>query len=274
MKQISLINGSKSFTWYDNANGTILREYEGFEFPQTIPLFENIPGKQGSFYAGSKFGQRRLAWVGDVVGENRYSLRRQMLTPTNQGTLKTLKFTTFDDLELQTEVEIVQVRNPYTGKVHTFNFEAIAPDYRFYSQELIALSTAPTVSVGGVALPTVLPIDFSNVVGVPKLQADNDGDESTPPIFIITGPGTNFVLQNITTGEVLNINTTIGSGEQVTINVKERTVFLGNTNIYGLVSGTFWELQAGENEIHFNAQSGVGANTLLEVDYRHAYKGV
>lgn len=274
MKQISLVNGSRSFTWYDNSGGTILREYEGFEFPQSIPLFENVPGKQGSYYAGSKFGSRRLAWVGDLLGENRYQLRRDMLAPASPGSLKTLKFTTFDDILLQCEVEIISVRNPYTGMIHTFSFEAIAPDYRFFSQTLNELSTSPTTASGGIALPTSLPIDFSNVVGVPKLEVDNDGDEATPPVFTVHGPGTNFIIQNTTTGEILNLNTTLSSSEEVVIDVLNRTAYQGNTNIYSLISGTFWSLAGGENVIHFNAQSGSGANTLLTVAYRNAYKGI
>ncbi len=274
MKQITIIDGTKTFTWYDNDNGVVLNSYEGFEYPTTLPIIVNLPGRSGAHYVSSKYGQRGLSWGGDVVGDNRYSVRRSMLNALNPGTLKTLKFTTFDDLNLQCEVEVIAVRHPYSA-INTFLIEAIAPDYRFYSQTLTTQTTPPTAVTGGAGLPTILPINFGNITGVPKLTLTNNGTESCPPIFIIRGSGTNFTIQNTTTNEILRINTTLVNTDEVVINTLEKTVIKnGTTNLFGSTSGDFWYVPTGTSYLHFDVQSGGTASTTITIEYRDTYIGI
>jgi hypothetical protein len=139
MKKIEIINQTtnKSFTFYDNGDKTILRDFEGFEYSDVKHAIEHVSGQPGAVYVTSSFGARRLTISGDVVGEDIYETRRDILEVLRQdGRLKLIKMETYDGLELQCEVEVIRVTSPYTHTIHSYLIEFIAPDWRIYSQEL------------------------------------------------------------------------------------------------------------------------------------------
>ena len=255
MKQIKITDqvNSLEFDFFDNAGGTILRSYEGFEYATVRNVIEDISGKGGATYITSKFGRRLISWSGDLVSDDVFTLRRSLMAVLRQqGTMKLIKFTTYDDLELQCEAEIIRVVNPYTHKIHSFLIEAMAPDWRFFSQE---------------EFETVVDDGFAEI-------ADNDGNEETDPTFKINGPGTSFIVTNNTTEKSFTIKRTIEEGDYIEVNVKDRTVKLnGTTLIYSNFEGDFIALEPGENEIEFNAVNGAGT-TSLSVFFRNAYNGL
>lgn len=253
MKNLQIVNGNKSFTFYDNANGTILRSFDGFEYGEVRDVIEDVAGNNGALYVTSRFGRRRLSWSGDLVGSDVFTLRRQMLSAMRQqGQLKLLKFTTYDDLELQCEVEIVKILNPYTHKIHTYLIEAIAPDWRFYSQE-----------------------EYTVEVDAEDTQiVENLGNEVTPPIFRIHGAFEHATIQNLSTGEDIDIDYTLTAGSYIEINTRDNTVKLDDgTPIFSAFSGEFISLLPGENDIAFTVVSG-DESTKLDVIYRDAYNGL
>ncbi len=48
----------------------------------------------------------------------------------------------------------------------------------------------------------------------------------------------------------------------------------GTVNLYPDITGEFWSLVPGENELRFSVSSGADLNTLLEVSFRDAYGGI
>lgn len=253
MKEITIqdVENLLSFTLYDNDNGSILRSFEGFEFSEINLTIEDI-ADNGASYASSKFGKRRLSITGDLISSTVYTLRQQLLGVLRQtGYLKLLKFTTYDDLALQCYVDIVKLLNPYTHSIHTFLIEAIAPDWRFYSQTL----------------------NSSTITSSSTLV--NAGNEYTEPTFIITGPGTGFTITNTTTGESFYIDYTLIAGQKININITEKTVILDDiTNIYDKITGDFFSLAPGNNVITIAVDSGSGVQTSLITSWRDAYRGI
>jgi len=281
MKVLQIIDqvNDDNFTFYDNANGTILRDFEGFEYPSVRDVIEDVSGIGGAKYLNSKFGRRTVSWGGDLISSNVFSLRRDMISVLRQqGTMKLIKFTTYDDLNLQFEAEIVKVLNPYNHKVHTFLIEAVAPDWRFYSQTEKTLDTITTFVTGGGSIPTAVPMSLLTVLDEYQAVnqfAVNDGNEATDPILTIYGPGTDFIIGNQTTGKSMEINTTISGDEYIEIDVKERTVKLnGLSNIYDSFNGDFFNLEPGTNQLEFTIQSGIDESTRLHVSWRDAYNGI
>lgn len=254
MKTITVIDEDNNldFTFYDNYGDTILREFEGFEFSQIIPVVDEL-AQNGASFAASKYGRRRVAWIGDFVGDNLYTKRRQMLSVMRQtGNMKLIKFTTYNDLDLQFYADIVKIVNPYTHKIHSFLIEAVAPDWRFYSQ------TEKSAEMGSDDI----------------LVITNDGNESTYPVFTLTGPGTEFLVQNNTTGEYFNLIYNLPISETVVVDTLARTVIRnGTTNIYSGFNGSFFKLQGGNNEMEFAVVSD-GVPTRLNISYRDAYRGI
>lgn len=281
MKNLTIIEQQdwNLFTFYDNALGTILREFDGFEYADVRESIDDVAGPYGSVYVNSKFGRRRVAIQGDLVSSDVYAKRRLLSKALRQtGVMKLVKFTTYDDLHLQFECEVVKVVNPYTHKIHTFLIEMIAPDWRFYSQILSSHDVGQTTIGGGASIPATIPwaiassisseTDVSNII-------TNNGNETTDPIFTITGPGTSFLVRNETTEKEFTLSTTLEEGDEIVIDVKRRTIVLnGITNLYSSLSGELWSLIPGQNELRFLVSSGLTVATNLNVSYRDAYSGI
>jgi phage-related protein len=251
MKQLTVSSGVGDFTFYDNQNNIILNKFEGFEFSSFKSIFDEV-ASNGAIYTGAKFGKRRLAWSGDILGSDVYTLRRQMLAVLTQNkTIKTLKFTTYDDINLQCEAEIVKVLFPYTHQIHSYLIEAVAPDWRFYSQTLQSVDITASETV------------------------NNAGNEQTMPIFKIYGAGEGFTITNTTTGESFELSTVLDSDDYITVDCKEKTVIKnGTSNIYKDFSGEFFSIVSGDNDLEFAIDSDDDENTKLNVTFRSAYRGV
>lgn len=267
------------FTFYDNKLDTILREFEGFEYASVQESIDDVAGPYGSVYITSKFGKRQVAIQGDLLGVDVFSKRRLLSKALRQtGVMKLIKFTTYDDLNLQFEGEIVKVLNPYTHKIHSYLIEIVAPDWRFYSQDLSSFDVGQTIVSGGASIPATIPLaiassvadatDVSNII-------TNNGNEVTDPIITITGPGNGFLVRNETTGQEFNLDYELVGGDEVVIDVKRRTVVLnGITNIYPSITGEFWSLVPGQNELRFLVSAGLTVDTNLNISFRDAYSGI
>ena len=281
MKRVTIIEQQSGdyFTLYDNDLGSILRKFQGLEFADVRESIDDVAGPYGSVYVNAKHGPRLVTIEGDLVGSNVFANRRLLARALRvTGVIKLIKFTTYDDLDLQFEAEIVKNNNPYVHTVHTFQLQLKAPDWRLYSQELKSFDIARTNLRGGGTIPGTMPFaiplstdPMSDLVSI----LDNLGDEATDPIFTITGPGTTFFVGNDTTGKDFNLPITLLDGDEVVIDVKRRTVIKnGITNLYGSLDGDFWSINPGENDIRFLVSSGATQNTNLNISYRDAYNGI
>lgn len=281
MPTISLTDGLNTFTWDGSAPGANVNRMSGFEYHSLRTVIEDTPNREGSTHISTKAGRRIFSWEGVISGssqDNWLTRRRNLIKVLQTDGLKTFKITTDDSLELQVDAEISDFVMDQPQEFISYGryfIQMVAPDYRFFSQDVNESTTGPTSSTGGTAIPTPVPMDLSTTTGTPRLVVNNSGTVRTDPTFRITGPGTTFVVQNITTSEQLNYNATLSSGEFVDIDIKNRTALQGgSTNVYGNVTGDWWDLEPGNNTIHFNAVSGTDANTLLRVQHRDAYNGL
>lgn len=107
---------------------------------------------------------------------------------------------------------------------------------------------------------------------------DNEGDIEAWPEWIITGPGENIVLRNLTTGEVTNLGTTsLETDESITINTKEyeKTITKNDgTNLYGEQTdeSSLWALQDGINNIRIE-MANTSNSSSVQLTYRNRYWG-
>lgn len=283
MKQLQIIeqDSGDNFTLYDSSNDTFLRLFAGFEYADVITSIDDVAGNYGSVYITSKHGRRRLSVTGEMLSTTVFTKRRELLKALRQtGIIKLLKFITYDDIEMQCEAEVVKLTFPYTHQIHSFLIEFVAPDWRFYSQSVTSQIMPISLVSGGADIPfPYIPVDISgSLSGAIDEESNiiNLGNEVTDPVLKIYGPGTHFIMTNLTTNQTMVLDSTLVEGDVVEIDVKNRSVALNGTdNLYPDLTGDFWSLIPGENQIRFFVTSGsVAGDTLFEVVYRHAYSGI
>jgi hypothetical protein len=117
------------------------------------------------------------------------------------------------------------------------------------------------------------PVIFGNVKG--NNIATNNGQVESPIIIKITGDCTNPRIDNITTGEFIKFNDLVMTTNDVLeINTAfgQKKVTLNGLNIFNKLdfSSTFFNLDIGDNEIHFDDDSG-SPNATISFIYRNLY---
>jgi hypothetical protein len=265
METIEIINDEHSFVCEHLAEPT------GFEFPETRLVMEDIPSRDGSLYIGSRFGRRNLSWKGLILHPDTRDKRRNLVQACRVGQLKTILFELCPGLDVQTEIEVVKLTMPYELNRSPYLIQAVAPDYRFFSQSEISINTEITEIDGGVPVPMALPAPIPGGSSL-NFSAVNNGNTSTSPTFTIRGPGSSFVVTNFTTGEQFELDLTLTNVETVVIDTYNKTAFKDSQNVFGAFEGDWIQLEPGANIITFNA-IGYTANTRLTVSYRDAYLG-
>lgn len=260
------------FTFYDNYGNIILSSFDGFEYPVVRDSVEDVSGKKSAYHQNSLFGKREISFTGDLIGSTVFTLRRSMLDYLGMGSLKLLKFTTYDDLLLQCEGELDAIVNPYNHSVHTFKLSFVCPDWRFFSQTLNEFTTIPTTIHGGASIPTDIPMDMGGISMLTN-SVLNAGNEVADPIFTIHGPGSDFRIINQMTGDEFLITQILTSSELIIINFKDGSIAYNGDSILNSITGDIWQLAPGDNDIGFFV-NGSGANTLLTINWRNAYNGI
>lgn len=265
METIEIVNDDHSFVCEHIANPT------GFEYPETRLVMEDIPSRDGSLYIGSRFGRRNLSWRGLILHPDTRDKRRNLIQACRVGQLKTILFELCPGLDVQTDIEIVRLTMPYELNRSPYLIQAVAPDYRFFSQTETTVNTGITVQSGGVPVPMAVPAPIPGGSSL-NFSITIDGNVATSPVFSVRGPGSNFLVTNQSTGESFELDLTLTSVETVVIDTYNKTAFNGSQNVFGSFSGDWIVLEPGSNVLTFNAV-GYTANTRLSVAYRQAYLG-
>lgn len=106
---------------------------------------------------------------------------------------------------------------------------------------------------------------------------DNTGDVDTWPEWIITGPGSNIVLRNLTSGKIISLNMTLDVGEVLIVDTKpkRKTVKMNDgTNMFGKLSddSSLWPLLKGMNSIRIEMSNATVVSNV-QLSYKNRYWG-
>ena len=169
-----------------------------------------------------------------------------------------------------------------------FEFVMFAADPAIYAQELSEI-TAPesydstTFTIQDEDLPTFqdggLPT-FQDVQGQ-ILEIENEGNFGAPPLIVITGPTTNPVIENETTGKKLaftrNGGLSLNSGETLTINCTAqtaiKTVSAVDTSVKSKMSldSEFFDIVPGVNDITLFDDTPDDISSQMVVSFRSSW---
>jgi phage-related protein len=129
----------------------------------------------------------------------------------------------------------------------------------------------------------ILPLRLTSSTVFADMSISNDGDVETWPEWIITGPGENIVLRNMTTSEVMSLDhpdAKLEVGESIVINTNprppnEKTVTKSDgTNLFYTLSddSSLWALQDGDNSIQLEMTNATSESSI-QLTYRNRYWG-
>lgn len=156
-----------------------------------------------------------------------------------------------------------------------FGAELFAPDPRVYSATLSTASYDPTLagSGSGVAFPLAFPLTFGSASSS-QLVVDNAGNISTPPVLTVTGPVTNPIVDNDTTGEsVYTEGLSLSASDSLVIDTATRSATINGTAVPQYIDAelTRWfELAPGQNLLRLRGTGMTTGQTLLTCTYRDA----
>jgi phage-related protein len=123
----------------------------------------------------------------------------------------------------------------------------------------------------------ILPLRLVSSTVFADITIGNTGDVETWPEWIVTGPGENIVLRNLSTDEVTSLEVSIDVGETITIDTKpfHKTVTKndGSNLFYTLTDeSSLWALQEGSNGIQIEMANAT-TDSSIQLTYRNRYWG-
>ena len=157
-----------------------------------------------------------------------------------------------------------------------FQIELLASDPTIYDDTGGGALTATISKLvsGGYTYPVVYPVVYSG--GGSPTTITNSGTASVFPTITLTGVMNNPVLTNFTTGQVFSLSGLItGSGDTVVIDMRQRTVTLNGSSIFGLVGplASWWYLQPGNNSVTLTTPNS-GDTVTGVVSWRAGYMAI
>ncbi|MEM9521557.1 MAG: hypothetical protein AAGA37_19765 [Actinomycetota bacterium] len=151
-------------------------------------------------------------------------------------------------------------------------FQLHATDPRIYDDVESQASVLLASGAGGLTWPLTWPLDWGSTrLGLKSVI--NDGNAAAGARFTMYGPVTNPRVENITTGQTIELSLQIAAGEFVEVNTALGVVLLNGTasRFSALTVGSeLFLLQPGVNEIRYAANaSGIGSS--LGIGFRSAW---
>lgn len=130
--------------------------------------------------------------------------------------------------------------------------------------------------IGGMTFPWVLPSSFA-MKGPKIINIVNRGDVETPVRIEFRGPATNPRVTNRATGEYIQINRELLSGDVliITTDFGAKRVEINGENVFNWIDlgSEFWQLQVGDNVIEYSSDDPV-ESAAVTISYRNRYVGV
>lgn len=292
MKQIYLDN-FKIHDYQGAAEYYLQPLMEGLDLPELRLGSSELPGQNGAIVGNHLYGGRLITFRGRIRSgsvveyrQRRRAIEQAVSIRTYQGSVRPriLKLLTMDDLWLQTDVYTRKFKMDEQYMNHgEFSLELFAPDYRLLdvNEQVRTINVFSgggwDMSVGGDGW--ALPLDMSVGGGGSESSVEelfNPGNAPASPNFLLVGQMEDATIINQTTGEQLALDYNLLDGDHIEIDTKLRTVkkISGGviTNIQQYFSGSFFELQPGNNVLKLVVASNNAAAKVL-VRYKASYIG-
>lgn len=298
MPVVSLVNYRFAFNDFEFGGGNSVYQILTIDGLEDLPVIRNQDdnrGYQDGMWTGRDFlSGRTLTFVMTVRGDTNYSMNYYLdllqtnLVPQQQGTgLLQFQLPGSDLQRINARVRrrSITINTEYSSGLATATYEFFCPDPRYYddtlkSTDLInatatagrtynrVYTTPPTAVYNN---PYISGMYFGGGAGSPNLIT-NDGWTTTYPIITIQGPAANPRVTNVTAGLYLQVDTTLGTADELVLNTDLRTVTLNGVSRRALLNNasTWFAAPPGTSYYTFTA-TGTDGNTACVVTWRNAY---
>lgn len=259
-----------------------LQAFRNGSFPATVYTKSKRGGYQGSKLVTPTFASYQFVADWQIVGTDFADLCLQrdlflgILATVHSDGAQTLVITNSDGSMRQISIKAIQV----TGDIDTdsansafveVTFEA---EYPFLQSYDLKTEDILIFNGGGFAIPFGVPLDMSAGASTEAILT-NAGNYQAYPIFTFVGPLTNPTIENLTTGKSLSLTYTLSADtDKIIIDTYLRTVIIEPSGNVGrqYVSGDFWTVDKGDNEIQLTA--GVGESGKCTVSFRDTFLNI
>ncbi|HWO58541.1 MAG TPA: phage tail protein [Umezawaea sp.] len=152
-----------------------------------------------------------------------------------------------------------------------WSVQLTAPDPLRYGSEPHQVSCGLPKPGAGISFPLAFPLEFGEPADG-SLAAANAGTTVAWPVWTITGPCTQPVIRNDSTGERLAFSLNLADGDVLVVDTAARTVFLGGASRRAalLPRSAWFGLPPGNSTISFGAFDNT-ASARLTVSWRDAW---
>ena len=256
------------------------------------------PREHGEFAGVKVMGGRDLLFSGDIVANDVGILSTLMALATVTVPVQAeaplwFNLPGYGNLAVlcRPEKRDIPMDLAYSLGVARASVQWHATDPRVYSPGITASVGLPA-PLGGMTFPMTFPLTFGGGGSFGAITAVNAGDIEMRPTFTITGPCTNPVVQNTTTGWYLAFSNpaqtgyTLNPGDTLAVDTDLRTVVYtssgsstGAARRNWLVPGAIWPdevggiggIAPGSNSIEFSSGDSSSVSALLTLNWASAY---
>jgi len=165
-----------------------------------------------------------------------------------------------------------QINKDYYYEVPIFDVQLHAVDPHIYDNSLNSESTDLAATTAGLTFNATFDLSFGGVPTEGTITAENIGTSHTHPVFTIEGPCDTPRITNETTAKFLAFDITLGAGDTLVVDEKNRTVILNDqvSRYYTLTSDSTWfTLATGNTQIRYTAATF--SSSTITVDWRSSW---
>lgn len=234
---------------------------EGLETSPIRTSSYDYSGRDGGEVPEQFYSMRQISIPGAIVSncdtheDDRKALR--LAFPIRQSV--PLYVTTFSGKVYRVDAKVVDFKMPIVSdSLSDFKIELLCGDPLIYDESEGGLwdVTVTRKFSGGYVTPYILPVIWQPS-SLP-VNVTNSGESDIYPTILITGVGTNPVISNLTTGELMQVNVSLRQGDVLTLDMRNRVATLNGGSVIGLKTSnsTWWRLAQGDNIIELDSLNG------------------
>lgn len=239
-------------------------------------------GRSGGMVTDQLYGFRQINITGKIGSNTMTHAQHKLDRAALQDALPIgetipIYITIFSGETYRIDCNVTDLKLEYKqrGMMSDFLIQLTAGDPFFYSTDGGDEQTAhiTRVTQGGYVTPYDLPVDWAS--GSSPTVVNNDGEAVYMPRIEIHDQADNPVITNQTTGERFELDINLVDGDEVVIDMAQRTVTLNGASIIGNKTddSTWWGLQVGPNSIVLDSSSGSDTVTA-DIYWRNGVRGI